>query len=273
MRKFFSVGKYVFSSFLICLLHLVSHAQPKLSERSSDNLEKKASFIRGEVLTYRVHYGWVDAGEAILEVTNEKIRIDGKQTFHMIGTGRSVGAFNWFFKVRDRYESYIDDEKNVPLVFKRRVNEGGYIINQDQLYNHDNNTVDSDGNTMDVPVGIQDMLSAFYYARNLDFENAQIGDEFTVNTFLDDEIFPLKIKYAGKEMIKNSLGEFACRKFHPVVQKGRVFNEKKDLSVWISDDRNCIPIRVEAKLFVGSAKMDLKDYKGLANPIAMANDN
>mgnify|MGYP001576045723 FL=1 len=122
---------------------------------------------------------------------------------------------------------------------------------------------------MKVPKGIQDMLSSFYFARNINYDNAKPGDEFELNTFLDDEIFPLKIRFAGRETIENDLGTFRCLKFNPVVQEGRVFNPEKDLTVWLSDDKNHIPITIEAKLFVGSAKMDLTAYSGLANPIAL----
>ena len=177
--------------------------------------------------------------------------------------------YTLFFKVRDRYETFMDEEELVPLVFIRRVNEGGFIINQDQEYYHEKNRVISNGKMMEVPSGIQDMLSAFYYSRHLDYSNAVAGDEFTVITFVDDEIFPLKIQYAGKETISNDLGSFQCIKFHPVVQEGRVFDADKDLSVWISDDKNRIPVRIEAKLFVGSARMDLKGFNGLANPLAI----
>lgn len=262
--------KFIYFILILCWVDCPVYSQPKSIEVPFDNTTSPSSpYVRGEVLKYRVHYGWIDAGEAVLTITNEKKKIKGRETYHMVGTGRSLGAFNWFFKVRDRYETYIDEYENVPLVFIRRVNEGGYIINQDQEFDHQKKTVNSNGNNFDIPSGVQDMLSAFYYARKLDFSTAKVGDEFIINTFLDDEIFPLKIKYAGKETIKNEMGKFPCRKFHPVVQEGRIFNADKDLSVWISDDNNSIPIRIEAKLFVGSAKMDLKHYEGLAHPIAL----
>lgn len=239
---------------------------PKVSDTIAATVELSA-FERGEKLEYRIHYGWLDAGIAVLEIKNETKVLNKKKTLHMIGTGRTVGSFNWFYKVRDRYETFMDEEKMVPLKFIRRVNEGGFIINQDQLYDHDKNTVNSDGKTMDVPPGIQDMLSSFYAARNFDMSQAKPGDELLLTTFMDDEIFPLKIRYMGKEIIKSSNGKIRCLKFHPVVQEGRVFNAEEDVTVWISDDDNHVPISIEAKLFVGSAKMDLKSYSGLAHPI------
>ena len=240
---------------------------PPSSPDTIESFTEDNAYSRGEKLKYRIHYGWIDAGEAVLEITKETKILNEKKTLHMVGTGRTVGSFNWFYKVRDRYETYMDEESMVPLKFVRRVNEGGYIINQDQLYDHENNTVNSDGKIMDVPPGIQDMLSSFYAARNFDLSTAQPGDELFLTTFMDDEIFPLRIRYMGKETIKSEKGKIRCLKFHPVVQQGRVFNAEEDVTVWISDDKNHIPISIEAKLFVGSAKMDLKDYSGLTHPI------
>jgi hypothetical protein len=233
--------------------------------------KKNNAFKKGEVLTYRLHYGAIDAGVATLEVTQEEREFGGRPTFHVVGIGKSTGAFDWFFKVRDRYESYIDQEALVPMAFIRKVDEGGYKINQNYVYNHYKKQVISEGKAYDVPKeihDIQDMISAFYYARCIDFTNAKTGNIYTVNSFVDNEIFPLKIKYIGKETITTSLGKFKCIKFRPVIQKGRIFKDEEDLNVWISDDANRIPIRAQADILVGSVKMDLKDFKGLANPIA-----
>ena len=233
--------------------------------------KKNDAFKKGEVLTYRLHYGAIDAGTATLEVTQDEREFGGRPTYHVVGIGKSTGAFDWFFKVRDRYESYIDQEALVPMAFIRRVNEGGYIINQNYVYNHYKKQVISEGKVFDVPKDIddvQDMISAFYYARCIDFSKAKAGNIYTVNSFVDNEIFPLKIKYIGKETISTSLGKFKCILFRPVIQKGRIFKDEEDLNVWISDDANRIPIRAQANILVGSVKMDLKDYKGIAHPMA-----
>jgi hypothetical protein len=238
--------------------------------------KKNTAFKKGEILTYRLHYGAIDAGIATLEVTQEEKIFGGRPTYHVVGLGKSTGAFDWFFKVRDRYESYIDQEALVPMAFIRRVDEGGYKINQNYVYNHYKKQVISEGKSFDLPKDmndVQDMISAFYYARCIDFSNAKAGNIYTVNSFVDNEMFALKIKYIGKETISTSLGKFKCIKFRPVIQKGRIFKDEEDLNVWISDDDNRIPIRAQANILVGSIKMDLNDYKGLANPIARVTKN
>jgi hypothetical protein len=246
---------------------------PLQSFQQNDGVEafkpvQNKAFRMGERLVYRVHYGIIDAGEAVLEVKQEEKVLGGRPTYHVVGRGYSTGAFDWFFKVRDRYESYIDREALVPIVFIRDVDEGGYKIYQTHYYNHYKNEVKSNDKIFEVPPGVQDMISGFYFTRNIDFSEAKAGDVFTVPSFVDDQIWPLKIRYIGKEKLKTSLGTFQCLKFRPVIQKGRVFKKEEDLNVWITDDKNKIPVRAEAEILVGSIKMDLKSYEGLANPIA-----
>jgi len=229
----------------------------------------QSAFKVGEKLTYRLHYGFIDAGEATVEVKSTDYSPQGRELVHVVGKGRSLGAFNWFFKVRDRYESYIDSEGMVPWKFVRRIEEGGYKKSQDYFYHQDKLAVDNgQGKTFEIPAYTQDMISSFYYARSIDMSDAQPGDIFTVRTFMDDELFDLNIKYLGKENVKLRKGEFRCMKFAPVVQEGRVFKDADDLQVWITDDANKIPILVKAEILVGSIKMEVVEYEGLANAIS-----
>lgn len=227
------------------------------------------AFQPKEVLNYRVHYGFMDAGEVKLEVAPELKDFGGRQCLHVIGTGRSAGAVDWFFRIRDHYESYIDVESLMPWMFIRKVDEGGYTINQNVKFNHTKKTATSEKKTISTPGHVQDLLSAFYYARTLDFDRAQPGDTFTINTYLDDETFPLVIKYVGKETLKTKAGKFRCIVFHPMLLEGRVFKEKEGMTVWVTDDKNRIPVRAEAEILIGSIKMDLKDFSGIASPLAL----
>lgn len=245
--------------------------QLEQSENKYDTLRtvKNEAFKRGEILKYRMHYGFINAGEVVMQVMDENKLIGGRSTLHVVGLGYTYSSFDWFFMVRDRYESYIDEKAMVPWLFIRRVKEGGYSLSQNQIFNHYKNSVDSDGAKFDVPDNVQDMTSAFYYARVIDFSKAKVGDVFEFPCFVDNEVWPLKIKYLGKETIKADIGRIRCIKFCPVVQQGRIFKKEEDMTAWISDDKNRIPVRAEAKIAVGSVKMDLMDYSGLANELAL----
>ncbi|MGZ3930951.1 MAG: DUF3108 domain-containing protein [Bacteroidia bacterium] len=239
-----------------------------------DNLPSNpnVAFKEGEVLNYRLHYGFIDAGVATLEVKPAVMEISGRKVYHVVGNGYSKGSFDWFFKVRDRYETFIDKDAMVPWMFVRRVDEGGYKFSQDYTFNHYAKKVDvGGGEKHDVPSGVQDMLSAFYAARNLDFSNAKEGDIFSVMTYVDKELWPMKIRYVGKETITTEIGKYNCLKFRPIVQRGRVFKKEEDLNVWITDDKNHIPLRAQAKLLIGSVKMDITGAANLANPESKVN--
>ncbi len=227
------------------------------------------AFSAGEQLKYKIHYGFVDAGEAILKVENSAYSFGGREAYHIVGTGRSLGGFDWFFKVRDRYETYMDKEGMFPYRFIRDVNEGGYKIKQDYTFLPWKSAVKiSDAKSYKTPAFVQDMVSSFYYARTIDFSSAQPGDIYTIETIIDGEIFPLQIKYVTSENIDIRAGEFRCMKFVPILQEGRVFEDEEDLNVWITDDENKIPILVKSKILVGSIKMEMVEWSGLTNPIA-----
>ena len=241
----------------------ISHAQVPL--RNLDN----RSFGPSETLKYRVHYGFIDAGEACLQVDPSVKSIGGRKCYRVVGTGRSVGAFDWFFKVRDHYESYIDTEALVPWLFIRKIEEGGYKKSQHVSFNQVKTTATSEKKTISTPDHVQDLISAFYYARTIDFQSAAIGDTFKINCYLDDEVFPMVIKYTGRQKIKTRAGTFKCIVFKPFLLEGRVFKEKEGMTVWVSDDLNRIPVRAEAEVLVGSIKMDLTSFSGLSNPVAL----
>ncbi len=228
-----------------------------------------SAFKLGEKLEYKLHYGLVNAGIAKLEVKPELKNANGRDIIHVVGDGYSTGTFDWFFKVRDRYETYIDKDALVPWLFVRRVREGGYKMDQNYKFNQYTKKVDNgEGKVFEISDNTHDMISAFYAARNLDFSTAKENDVFSVNSFVDNENFTVKIRYIGKETITTDLGKFKCIKFRPLVQRGRVFKHEEDLNVWITDDKNHIPLRAQAKILVGSIKMDLIKYENIANPIA-----
>jgi Protein of unknown function (DUF3108) len=225
------------------------------------------AFKEGEILTYRLHYGFINAGEAVLEVKPQLIDLKGRKVYHIVGRGYTTGTTDWLFKVRDRYETFLDKDALLPWYFLRRVEEGGYKFQQDYVFNHYTKHVDVGNNEkIEIPGGVQDMVSALYAARNLDLSRSKVGDVYALTCFMDKEIWPLKIKFIGKETLETDIGKYRCLKFRPIVQKGRVFKQDEDLTVWISDDKNHLPMRVEASILIGSVKMDISSVKNLANP-------
>lgn len=226
------------------------------------------SFQVGEKLRYRVTYGFVDAGEAVIEVKSTSRKGNGRDLYHVVGTGRTLGGFNAFYKVQDTYESYIDQKSIMPWLFKRDVNEGGYEIKQRYSFKQNENKVNNGSKDFDITMGIQDMISSFYRARTLDFSNLTVGKTFSFKCFMDDEVYNLKIKYVGDEVIKIRKGKFKCHKFRPVVQTGRYFKSEEDVEFWVTADGNKIPVLVKAKIPVGVVKLHLVEWSGLKNELS-----
>ena len=235
-----------------------------ISYPSIDN----SAFKIGEKLRYRISYGFMDAGEAILEVRKTERKGNNRSLFHIVVIGRTLGGFNAFYKVRDKYESYIDQKSIMPWVFVRNVSEGGYKINQTYVFKQHQEKVSNGEEYFKTPMGIQDMISSFYKARTLDFKGMKPGKEFSFKCFMDDEVFDLVIKYVGDETIKIRKGKFKTHKFVPVVQTGRYFESEEDVQFWITADKNKIPVLIKAQIPVGSIKMHLVGWEGLKNDLS-----
>tara|TARA_R110002072_G_scaffold55679_8_gene144819 strand:- start:147 stop:947 length:801 start_codon:yes stop_codon:yes gene_type:complete len=228
------------------------------------------AFQVGEKLEYKISYGFINAATATLEVKKSESKIHGREVLHIVGIGESISTFDWFFKIRDRYETYIDEDGIFPWLFIRRIHEGGYEKAQDyQFYQEKGKVVNEKNESYEVPHGVQDMLSAFYFARTMDFSKAKKGDVFSVQSFVDEELYPIDLVFGGKKTIKIKKGKFDCLVFHPRVQEGRVFKTNEDLTFYITNDENKIPVLVKANVKIGSLKMELVDYKNLANPLAL----
>jgi hypothetical protein len=229
-------------------------------------------FKRGEELYFKAYYdavltGKVVAGMASLKVTDENKVIGGRNTYHVVGVGKSMGWFNMFFKVVDNYETYIDEEGMFPWVFIRRVNEGGYKISQDITFDQRKCKTISQKKTITTPKYVQDIISAFYYARTYDFTNAVKGDIYPVDFYIDDSVYVSKIIYLGKETVTTDLGTFNCLKFKPSVAVDQTFKEPYPMTLWVTDDKNRMPILAESGIRVGKVKLELVKYVGLANPL------
>lgn len=231
---------------------------------------KNTAFKTGETLKFKLHYGFINAGYAELKIQEKIKTINNRKCFHIVAHGKTASSFDWFYRVRDRYESYIDTEGIMPWKFIRDVNEDGHIIKRNIDFNQYKETAnckyDTEKRTFKNPAYVQDVVSGFFYARCIiDFDKLKIGTYYTIPVFLDYELYPLKIKYTGKETVKTPAGKFRCLKFKPGLQEGRIFKDEEDMTIYVSDDKNKIPIQVKADVLFGSVKLTLTEYKNLKN--------
>lgn len=238
---------------------------------------KNEAFQRGEFLTYKAYYdavltGKVVAGSCTFEVKDENKIINQRSTYHMQVIGKTKGAFNFFFKVFDRYETYVDEKALVPWLFIRRVDEGGYIINQDITFNQNKNVAyfkdikNNRTSNISTPMHIQDLVSAIYYCRSIDISSVNLNQDFAVKFMLDDTVYSTKVVLLGKETINTSIGKVRCIKLKPQVLTGTVFKDPYPVLLWVSDDKNRVPVMAESEILVGKVKLELINYSGLKNP-------
>ena len=231
------------------------------------------SFQNGEKLTYKIFYNlnfiWMPAGEVTFKVFDE-----GNQ-FHYQAKGKTYSSYEWFFEVKDDYDSWVDKNSYLPNYSERSVNEGGYHIFEKISFNQASRNMTvwrspKRGATETktehtVKTDVHDVLSSLYALRNIDFGSQQAGYAVPFSVFMDQEEFPLRFRYMGKEPRKNvhNMGRYKTLKFQPDLIAGSVFKEDAKMTVWVSDDQNRIPLLIESPVSVGSVKMVLKEYWGL----------
>jgi hypothetical protein len=231
---------------------------------------RNLAFNDGENITFNIFYSvvglYINAGTANFTVSQD--HIGSRPVYHVVGSGTSNNNYDWIFKVRDKYETYIDTASMQPLKFVRDINEGGFKQYENITFNNQANTAVTAKGVYKVPNCVQDVLSAIYYARNIDFNKYKVDDKIPFTMFLDNEVYNLYIKYLGKEVIKTQYGKFRTIKFKPLLVKGTLFEGGEKMTVWVSDDPNHIPLRVESPIIVGSIKADMMQYRNLRYPLS-----
>jgi len=231
---------------------------------------RNTAFSANEVLTYNIFYSviglYVNAGTATFTTTLEKL--NNKPVYHAVGEGHTNSNYDWIFKVRDRYETYFDTLHLQPLKFIRNVDEGGYKKLENVTFDQQNNIANTTKGSYKIPNCIQDVISSIYYARNINYNKYKIDDKIPFDMFLDNQVYNLYIRYQGKEVVKTRYGKFNAIKFKPLLVKGTIFEGGEKMTVWVSDDPNHIPLRIESPIAIGSVKVDMMGYRNLRYPLS-----
>ena len=260
---------------ILILQILLLSTKLSFSQNISDNLKP---FKAGENLEYIVNYGIFNASYASLKLTSEKL--NEKDLLLASGYGKTIGLARLFFKVEDYYSSYFDDKKVDPVYFKRNIYEGGYTKNLEVEFDSNsrkaivNNLKEGTVETIETENNVQDLISSLYYLRkNFSEETTKVGESFTINMFYDSKNRKLPLKYLGKEILNTKFGKIECLKFMPTTNRSRIFKGEGSITIWLTDDKNRIPLRVQADLLVGSIKADLERFSGIANPLEIEINN
>jgi hypothetical protein len=217
-------------------------------------------FGEGEKLVFSVQYGIVSAGSASLEVRNVAF-LDSASCYRIVSNARTNDVFSVFFKVRDRFESYLDTTHLYSRRYEKHVREGKY--KRDNVVDFDQRRHVAIHQDQEIPIAprTQDVLSALYYVRTLPLE---VGQSISVANHTDGKNYPLVIKVLREETVTVDAGTFDCIVVEPILRGPAVFTQKGRLTVWFTNDRYKLPVLMKSAVVIGSVAAVLKEYT-LAN--------
>lgn len=225
------------------------------------------SFGPGEHLEYRVHYGFLNAAEATIDVSPTLYKVNERPCYRVNVDGRTVGAFDLVTRIRDTWRSYIDTSAILPQKFYTNLQENDYRKEENITFNHAANTVKaeerSERDVFHVPDNVHDLISGYYFLRTIDFTHIANGQVLEVPAFYDDMVYNMKVRYRGRQVLKTKQGKINVIRLHPVLPSNKLFKDEESIRIFVSDDINKIPVKVEVDLWVGSMVMDLRQNSGL----------
>lgn len=238
------------------------------------------AFKEGEFLSYEISYNWgpiwVDAGLVTFSIVTDMYA--GKPAWHLKSSGKTYKSYDFFFKVVDYYDAWIDPGTFHTYEFRRSVYEGGYKLLNTLRYDYTRQKIYSCTKTNNNPVRydtvkpgpcIFNPLTAVYFARTLDIARLKHDARIPVTVLIDDSTYSIYIRYIGKEVVETRDGKkYKCVKFAAKMVQGTIFRGDEDVLVWVTDDENRIPVYIEAKIIVGTVKAYLKDSRGLRSPLS-----
>lgn len=253
MRKYFFCALF----FLWCYNDVFAQELTKISE---------PVFKVGEKLSYKMKYGIFTAAEADIRIEASDKKFD-KPAFHLIAEGKTAGSFDFFYKVRNKYESYVDQNTILPYFYTENRREGKWKHTDNVTFDHQENKVTANKGTFQFKGKTFDFVSAYYFARTIDVSKMKIGEQFQLQYFLEDGFHNMGITYVGTEVVSCSLGKFNCLKFNPAIIPGRIFRKDSKLYLWVTNDGNRIPVKAHVEVLLGSITMDLQSATGLKYPL------
>lgn len=260
------ISKSMSKSMIMILIILLFSSKISAQKSEFRVIENKA-FKVGEVLTFDVKYGFVTAGVA--EFSIPKItKLAGRETYNVVFKVNSVPAFDPFYKVRDRYETYIDVEGIFPWRFEQHIREGGYSRDFSVFFDQRKGKAKTSEGQYDIPKYVNDIVSAFYLARTFDYSNLKKGDKIHLQNFYKDKVYPLDVVFHGREQVTVAAGTFDCIILEPLAKEGGLFKSEGTMLLWVTDDEIKMPVKVKTKVIIGSIDAELTKYSGLVGKLS-----
>ncbi|MEX2593956.1 MAG: DUF3108 domain-containing protein [Anditalea sp.] len=239
-------------------------------------VEQNEQFSGGEELTFKVKYLFFNAAEAKMTISKNIYQIKGRSTYKIDVYGRTLNIFKIFY-VKDNWGTYMDTARLIPYISYRHIEEGNYRKHEQIDFDHEKETAtvnifDRDNKRInettshDIPANVQGIVSGFYLLRTMDLSSLTKGEEISIRGFFDKKLYNINLTFEGKERISTKVGEFDTFVFSPTMPGNKLFSGERPVKVWITDDKNRIPVKITANLVVGSLDMDITKATGLRHP-------
>jgi hypothetical protein len=213
-------------------------------------------FGPGEKLTFAVRWKFITVGYATMEIDNIE-DISGRKAYHIVTNARSAPFFDTFYKVRDINESWMDVESLCSLKYASHIRENDQKKDETILLNHIKRQyqVVESGQTGEIPLWVQDVLSSLYYLRT---KNLVVGEKYSIDAHTGDKSWPLNVTVIRREKIKVPAGEFDCFVVEPSIREGAgIFQAKGKLLVWMTADDKKVPVLMRSSIAVGAIEAQL----------------
>jgi hypothetical protein len=215
------------------------------------------AFAPGEELKFSVDYGFVNAGWATMSVVSI-VEYKGRPAYQFETRAGTNKTFSLFFKVNDSVISLMDTEYFRSLRHEKHLSEGSYSAQRWFTFDQENNRAKSKNYDIETYPNVLDILSAFYFARLIEFEP---GDTFYLPNHTDGKNYPLRIAVIRRERIEVPAGEFDCIVVEPILKAPGIFEHKGNIFVWITDDEKRMPVLMRTKIIIGSISARLQEYR------------
>ena len=226
------------------------------------------AFGFGERLEYDVGYSFVNAGTAVFQVSKKKRVVEGHDCFLVAFTVKSNPDFEFVYKVRNQYLTWIDIDGLFPWQFMQRTRERNFKKDYKAIFDQNAHKAVTTEGTFDVPSFVHDIVSAFYYVRTQDLSGMKRGESIKLKNFFDRETHDLQVKILGREQVTVKAGVFDCVVIEPIIVSGSPFGFKGRLVMWMTDDDRKIPVKVATHIPIGTIDAELKHYQGTRGKVA-----
>jgi len=221
------------------------------------------SFALGERFIYRVSWLGIHAATAVMEA-GQAPPLDGRRTLRFVTTATSSPVVTKFYAVDNRVESIVDAETLSPqkLLFRRR--EGKRKNDFDVTFHHAQGNVlsikDGEPTTIPIPPGTQDSISCLYAIRSA--PSLQPGFSQAMTVHHDKKNYRLEVRIEAIEKVRGPWGEIEAIRALAIMPFQGIFLNEGNIRVWFTNDDRRIPVRMKAKVIVGSVVADLIDGFG-----------